>query len=121
MNPIPDHVQRLRQLDELEEARKALSASSAKKRAALNAEIEAVRQLLPTAILIHFDQRRAHNRTAVAVVRRGICGGCHLALSRGSVAALRRGGGSLQVCENCGAFVYLDETEAGGPAAGAKR
>lgn len=108
MSPLPDHLQRLRQLDELEKALETLKLT-ARKRAALGAEIEAARHLLPTAILKHYDHCRARNRPAMAEVRRGICGGCHLALSRGSAAALRRNSGALQVCENCGAFVYLDD------------
>lgn len=112
MNTLPDHIQRLRQLDELDQACKALKPTS-DKLAALKAEIESVRQFLPTAILRYYDHRRAHNRPAIAPVRRGICGGCHTAMSRGSAATLRRSGGTLQVCENCGVFVYLDDSERG--------
>lgn len=110
MNARPDLIRHLRQLDELDTTRGALKARSTKL-AALNAGIEAVRQVLPTAILKHYDQRRARGRPAVAPVSHGVCGGCHLAMTRGSLAALHRGGGALHVCQNCGVFIYLDESE----------
>lgn len=110
----PDLMQRLRQLAELDEARAALKTKSTKL-AALNAEIESVRQLLPTAITHHYDQCRSRNKPAIAAVRRGICGGCHLTMTRSSYANLHRSGGALHVCENCGVFIYLDESETPGP------
>lgn len=108
MNTRSDLLQHLRRLDELDKARGALKARSPKI-TPLRAEIEAIRLLLPTAILKHYDQRHARNRPAVVPVRRGICGGCHLAMTRSSLAALNRSGGTLHVCENCGVFVYLEE------------
>lgn len=105
----PDLMQRLRQLAQLDEARAVLKPRSTKL-AALNAEIECVRQLLPTAITQHYDQCRSRNKPAIAAVRRGICGGCHLTMTRSSFANLHRSGGALHVCENCGVFIYLDES-----------
>lgn len=105
-----DLIQCLRQLEELDKARSALSSRSTKL-AALTAEIEALRQRLPTAILKHYDQRHARNKPAIAPVKRGICGGCHIAMTRSSAANLHRSGGSIHVCENCGVFIYLDESE----------
>ena len=115
----PDLMQRLRQLAELDEARTALKTKSTKL-AALNTEIESVRQLLPTAITHHYDQCRSRKKPAIAPVRRGICGGCHLSMTRSSYAILRRGGGALHVCENCGVFIYLDESDAPGSAVPSK-
>jgi predicted nucleic acid-binding Zn-ribbon protein len=103
-----DLIQCLRQLDELDKARSAMQPASPKL-AALAAEIEALRQRLPTAILKHYDQRRARNKPAIAPVRRGICGGCHVPLTRSSAANLHRNGGAIHVCENCGAFIYPDD------------
>ena len=103
-------MQRLLQLDGLDKARDALKTKSTKF-AALTSEIASVRQLLPTAILNHYDQCRSRRRPAIAPVRRGICGGCHLAMTRTSYANLHRGDGALRVCENCGVFIYLDDSE----------
>lgn len=110
----PDLMQRLRQLSELDDARTSLKPKSTKL-AALNAEIETVRQLLPTAITYHYDQCRSRSKLAIAPVRRGICGACHLSMTRSSYANLHRSGSALHVCENCGVFIYLDESEAPGP------
>ena len=77
----------------------------------MNAAILAVRQLLPTSILIYYDQRRSRDRIAIASVQRGICGGCHIAMSRGGAAELRRSDRALQICESCGAYVYLADSE----------
>ena len=51
----------------------------------------------------------------MAAVKRGVCGSCHLAFPSGSLASLRRTNEALNVCVNCGAFVYLAEEE---PASG---
>lgn len=105
-----DHIGALRQLEELDKVRSLLKPKSTK-RAALDAEIEEVRLRLPTAILRHYDQRRARGLPAIAPVKRGVCGACHISMSCGSVSELHRSGGTLGVCENCGVFIYLDESE----------
>jgi predicted nucleic acid-binding Zn-ribbon protein len=120
MNIRPDLMQRLRQLAELDEARPALKPKSSKL-TALDAEIEEVRQLLPTAVTNHYDQCRSRKKPAIAPVRRGICGGCHLSMTRGSYENLRRNTSALHVCENCGVFIYLDEIDAPGSAIPSKR
>jgi predicted nucleic acid-binding Zn-ribbon protein len=107
-----DVIQCLRQLEELDKTCGTLGPKFSKK--ALNAQIEALRQRLPTAILKHYDQRHARNKPAMAAVKHGICGACHLSMTRSSVVELHRTGGSLGVCENCGVFIYLDDNEAGG-------
>jgi predicted nucleic acid-binding Zn-ribbon protein len=109
-----DLIQSLRQLEELDNARNALSTRS-NKLAALNSEIEELRLRLPTAILKHYDQRRARSLPTIAPVKRGVCGGCHISITRNSVADLHRSSGTIGVCENCGVFIYLDENEAKGP------
>ena len=113
MNKHLDMIQCLRQLDESDTSRSALKTKSTKL-AALSAEIDQLRQRLPTAILKHYDQRRARNKPTTAAVKRGICGACHISMTRSSAANLHRNGGALNVCENCGVFIYLDESEASG-------
>jgi predicted nucleic acid-binding Zn-ribbon protein len=112
MTARPELLQLLRRLDELDTARGALENHSTQF-APLTAEIEAVRQHLPTAILKHYDQRRALNRPAVAPARGGICGACHTSMTRGSSEELHRSGDAIHVCENCGVFIYLDDREPG--------
>jgi predicted nucleic acid-binding Zn-ribbon protein len=43
--------------------------------------------------------------------QRGVCGACHLSIPIGRVADLRRKPAELNVCDNCGAFIYLSEDE----------
>lgn len=114
MTTRSDLLQCLRQLDELDKTRSALNPQSTQ-RAELSAEIEALRQRLPTAILKHYDQRRSSNQPATAPVRLGICGGCHVPMNPSRFADLRRSIGALHLCENCGAFIYLDDRETQNP------
>lgn len=109
-----DIIQHLRQLEELDKTRSALKPRSTKI-AALNAEIAAVRLRLPTAILKHYDQRHGRNKAAIAPVKNRTCGACHITMTRSGASALYRGGGAVSVCENCGVFIYLDDSEASGP------
>ena len=74
-------------------------------------KMEAVRNLLPTSILSYHDALKARGRRSIAPVRRGVCGGCHLAVPRGTALDLRRSNGQLTVCNNCGVFIYLAEEE----------
>jgi predicted nucleic acid-binding Zn-ribbon protein len=110
-----DIIHCLRQLEELSQTSKILGPKSSKF-AALHAEIDAMRLKLPTAILKHYDQRHARNKPAIAAVKRGVCVACHISLTRNSTLELRRAGGTIGVCENCGVFIYLDDSEANGPA-----
>lgn len=107
-------IQCLRQLEALDKSRGTLGLKSSKL-APLHAEIDAVRERLPTAILKHYDQRHVRNKQAIASVKRGVCGACHISMTRSSVAELHRSGGTIGVCENCGVFIYLDDSEARGP------
>ncbi len=114
MTHRPNLIQSLRQLEELDKARGRLKPRSTKL-AGLDAEIESVRQRLPTAILKHYDQRHARNKPAIAPVKNGVCGACHISMTRNRTAELHRTGGAIHVCENCGVFIYLDDSQAKGP------
>ena len=50
--------------------------------------IQQLREKIPVQILGHFDRLIAQGRRGVALVRRGICGECHLRISSGTVASL---------------------------------
>ena len=75
------------------------------------ARVNSLRELIPTSILLHYDRLKARGKRSVAPVKRGVCGSCHLAVPSGSLANLRRTTGTLNLCVNCGAFVYFDEEE----------
>jgi predicted nucleic acid-binding Zn-ribbon protein len=70
-----------------------------------------LRRPLPTSILSHYDKRLTQGKVGVAPVRRGVCGACYIGLPSGRLADLRRKPQELNVCDHCGAFIYLDESE----------
>lgn len=70
---------------------------------------ERVRRLrfqVPISLLAYFDRRVVQGRKAVAVVRHGVCGECHMRLPSGQVAGLSSTE-DVQRCENCGSFLLL--------------
>jgi predicted nucleic acid-binding Zn-ribbon protein len=73
--------------------------------------INVLRGLIPTSMLRHYDHFKSRGKRSVAPVTRGVCGSCHLAFPSGVLANLRRMGETLNVCINCGAFVYVAEEE----------
>ena len=110
MNQAQNIIPRLRRLHELENAQRQLVTGGAAA-ASITAEIESLRALLPTAILSHHDTRRARGKASVAPVTRGVCRSCNLAIPRGRLAELRRTEGEVNVCDNCGVFIYLGDEE----------
>jgi predicted nucleic acid-binding Zn-ribbon protein len=108
MNQAQNIIPRLRQLSRLEQAKRPRHGS-AKPDPSIAAEIESLRDLLPTSILVHHDSFKLRGKRSIAAVSRGICGACHLALPRGRVADLRPEPADLNVCDHCGVFIYLAE------------
>jgi predicted nucleic acid-binding Zn-ribbon protein len=108
MNQTQPILPKLRELAGLERVQLELKKNHASTSSVAN-EMESLRAMMPTSILMHYDSRRARGKMGVAPVSHGICGACHIAIPKGHVAELRRGDGSLSVCENCGVFVYLEE------------
>jgi len=74
--------------------------------------INVLRGLIPTSMLRHYDHLKSRGKRSVAPITRGVCGSCHLAFPSGVLGNLRRTSETLNVCINCGAFVYLDEQDA---------
>jgi predicted nucleic acid-binding Zn-ribbon protein len=72
--------------------------------------IEELRARIPAPIAAHFFRQITNGRRGIALVRSGVCGECHLRLSRAMVAMLGRTN-ELLVCESCGAFVALAPEE----------
>jgi predicted nucleic acid-binding Zn-ribbon protein len=103
-------LESLRKLSQLDEALRRLS-SETREYLKMQGKIEALRSPLPTSILSHYDKRKARGKLAVAPVHRGVCGACHLSIPSGHLSDLRRNPHELNVCDNCGAFIYLAESE----------
>ena len=82
-------------------------------------KIESLRAPLPTSILGHYDRRQARGQLSIAPVRRGVCGACHLSMPSGRLADVHRKRGELNVCDNCGVFIYLIEDDLAPPSGSA--
>jgi len=67
-----------------------------------------LRAQVPNAILGHFDRMLAQGRSGIAPLRNGICGGCHIRIPRAHIAGIR-GSHELDVCDQCGTFIYAEE------------
>src|ERR1700758_499336 len=110
MNQVADIFKRLRKLAEFDAELRKLSDQT-EEYGETQDKIDSLRALLPTSILGHYDGRTARGKLAIAPVHRGVCGSCHLAMPSGRLSDLRRKPGELNVCDNCGAFIYLAEAE----------
>jgi len=65
---------------------------------------------IPPRILAHHDRLMAQGKKGLAAVRNQVCGGCHMHVPRALVLALMQGN-EIQVCVNCGRYLYLPELD----------
>lgn len=72
------------------------------------AVIGELRRGIPLQIIEHYDRLRARGKKGVAAVRNQVCGSCHVQVSLGVVMTLKHGL-DVQLCENCGRYLYLPE------------
>ena len=70
-------------------------------------KIESLRQSIPEPILMHYDRLRARGKTGVALVRNGVCTGCHMRLASGINAAVIRAD-DVSICDTCGRYLKLE-------------
>ncbi|HEY1662340.1 MAG TPA: hypothetical protein VGI03_07970 [Verrucomicrobiae bacterium] len=73
------------------------------------ARIAGLRAKVPPQILGHYDRLVARGKKGVATVRRQTCMACHVSVPLGIVMTLKRHE-DLQLCGNCGRYLFLDET-----------
>jgi predicted nucleic acid-binding Zn-ribbon protein len=71
---------------------------------------ETLRKSIAAPILAHYDRLMAHGKKGVAVVRNGVCTECHIRVAIGALADLALGS-DIQVCGNCGRYLYLPANE----------
>jgi predicted nucleic acid-binding Zn-ribbon protein len=69
-------------------------------------EIKKLRQLIPLPILGHYDRLRVRGKSGVALVRSGVCSGCHMKLAVGVNADLLRGD-DIRLCDSCGRYLMV--------------
>ena len=85
--------------------------------------IAELRGKIPPQILGHYDRLVARGKKGVTAVRGENCSSCHIRVPIGAIMTLRRGE-DIQLCENCGRYLFLPatpEVETPPPAAPAKR
>ncbi len=68
---------------------------------------ERLREQIPAEMIGVYERFRVRGRKAVALVRNGVCGECHLRIPMGTLVDLMHG--ELQRCGNCGRYLYLPE------------
>ncbi|HTV61575.1 MAG TPA: C4-type zinc ribbon domain-containing protein [Verrucomicrobiae bacterium] len=73
------------------------------------ARLADLRAKVPPQILGHYDRLVARGKKGVAAVRHQTCTACHMSVPLGTVMTLRHGD-DVQLCGNCGRYLYLDET-----------
>ena len=70
-------------------------------------EINRLRSIIPAFILGHHDRKIQMGKASIVAVVNGICSACHLSLPCGHAARLQSSQ-DLEVCDNCGTFIYLE-------------
>lgn len=103
-----DSIQIIQALKELQSIARASKSAKPVATASLSPRQIALRAQVPTAILGHFDRMLAIGRSGVAPLRDGVCGGCHIRIPRAHVAGIRVSH-ELDVCDQCGTFIYSEE------------
>ncbi len=76
------------------------------KSAKMESVMAELRAKIPAQILDHYDRLVARGKKGVAAVRGQVCSGCHMQVPLGVVMTLRHGQ-DIQLCENCGRYLYL--------------
>jgi len=69
------------------------------------------RKEIPKPIQGHFDRLRARGKKGIAIIRNGTCTGCYMKVALGVMVTLRNGT-DIQLCGNCGRYLFLPEEEA---------
>jgi predicted nucleic acid-binding Zn-ribbon protein len=108
--PMNELMQNLLKLQALEFDKPAVSD--------LDKRIAEMRAKIPAPILGHYDRLMARGKKGTAAIRNQVCTGCHVQVPRGTVLTLMHDN-DIQICENCGRYLYLAEPAESAPAAAA--
>jgi predicted nucleic acid-binding Zn-ribbon protein len=73
------------------------------------ATIAELRGKIPPQILGHYDRLVAQGKKGVTAIRGEVCASCHIRVPIGAITTLKRGE-DIQLCENCGRYLYLPDT-----------
>jgi predicted nucleic acid-binding Zn-ribbon protein len=83
------------------------------------AAITELRAKIPSQILGHYDRLVAKGKKGITTVRDQVCTGCHMRVPIGGIMALKHGQ-DIQLCENCGRYLYLPPAAEAEPAKAAE-
>lgn len=108
--PFADLQRKLEQLNRLENEG-AMTRRSGRSALDSDALIESLRANIPLNMLVQHDRLRARGRQSVASVNHGVCSGCHMSLSSGTLLEVKRES-ALVKCDHCGRFLFLAEGKA---------
>ncbi len=79
---------------------------------AAKAAAATLRASIPPQVLGHYDRLRARGKKGLAVVRdHKVCSECHMQVPIGTVITIMKGE-DVQLCGNCGRYLYIDEPAA---------
>jgi len=109
MHEVTAYIKELSELESAAATVKDVSTEDKLKR------ILKLRQIIPEQIIGHYDRFVKAGKIPIIAVNNGVCKGCYVRLSSGSLQQLLRQD-DLNICENCGRYVYPDETAAAAPA-----
>ena len=73
-----------------------------------------LRGLIPPQILTHYDRLRVRGKKGLAAVNNHVCAGCHMQVPLGAIMSLKHHQ-DIQLCENCGRYLYLPKEPAEPP------
>ncbi len=103
MNELLTNLVRLQSLE--------LNETSDKNAEAL---IAGLRAQVPAQILGHYDRLMVRGKKGITAVRNQTCTGCHMRLPIAVISTLMHDA-DLQLCDNCGRYLYLPEEPAPAP------
>lgn len=106
----------IKELCELESSKPSKSELSTEEKLQ---RILKLRSLIPEQITGHYDRFVKAGKVPVCAVRNGVCMGCFVRLSSGAFQRLVRQD-DLNLCENCGRYIYPAEEPAAEPVVAAK-
>jgi predicted nucleic acid-binding Zn-ribbon protein len=69
-----------------------------------------LRGKIPSQIIGHYDRLLARGKKGIVPVRNQVCSGCQMRLPIGVITTLMRAE-DIQLCDNCGRYLYLPENE----------
>jgi hypothetical protein len=67
-----------------------------------------LRAKIPPPIVAHYDRLVARGKKGLAAVRDQVCTGCHMRLPMAVIMTLMHGR-DIQLCDNCGRYLYLPD------------